>query len=196
MELTMELLGSATSPYVRRTRLLLADADFTFRDLAIYGADQAELARHNPTQKIPTLIDGDLTLFDSRVIYRYLAERFAPTPLTWAQENQITVVDGANDAMVALLLTQRSGIDVQQDSVMIFRRHRERIRACIDWLEVAAEAGAFDEWHYPAICLYCLVDWAELRGLFDFSDHTALVGVAARHRGQPGVAASDPRAAV
>lgn len=191
----MELLGSATSPYVRRTRLLLAEADVTFRDLAIYDADRAELARHNPILKIPTLIDGDLTLFDSRVIYRYLAARFAPTPLTWAQENQITVIDGANDAMVALLLCERSGVDVQQDSVMIFERHHARIRACMDWLETAAETGVFDAWHYPAICLYCLVDWVELRGLFDFADHTALLGVQERHRDQPGVAATDPRAA-
>ncbi|MGB7754709.1 MAG: glutathione S-transferase family protein [Salinisphaera sp.] len=191
----MQLIGSLASPYVRRTRLLLVDVDYEFRDLAIYDADKAELARHNPTLKIPTLVDGGTTLFDSRIIQRYLAERFGHSPLSWAEENQLTVIDGANDAFVALFLAERSGLDSSQDA-MIYNRHRERIRACLDWLETAADGGAFDAWHYPTICLYCLVDWVAFRELHDLSGQPALAAVRERHRGQPGVAATDPRQAV
>lgn len=188
----MELIGSFASPYVRRTRLLLVDVDHEFRDLAIYGADKAELARHNPTLKIPTLIDGGMTLFDSRVIQRYLAERLGQSPLSWAEENQLTVIDGANDAFVALFLAERSGLDSSQDA-MIYNRHRERIHACLDWLEKSAAGGAFDDWHYPTICLYCLIDWVAFRDLYDLSGYRALAAVSERHRGQPGIAATDPR---
>ncbi|MES1953963.1 glutathione S-transferase family protein [Salinisphaera hydrothermalis] len=188
----MELLGSAASPYARRTRLLLTDVDYDFRDLAIYDADKAELARHNPTLKVPTLIDGDLTLFDSRVIQRYLADRFGHAPLDWIEENQLTVIDGANDALVVLRLAQVSGLDIHQP-VMIYERHRERIGNCLDWLETAAGKGAFDDWRYPAICLYCMIDWAEMRELFDFSAYRALLAVRERHRDRPGVATTDPR---
>ncbi|MGN8199305.1 glutathione S-transferase family protein [Salinisphaera sp. RV14] len=191
----MQLFGSVTSPYVRRTRLLLVDVDYEFRDLAIYGADQAELARHNPTLKIPTLIDGETTLFDSRVIQRYLAAQRGQAPLSWRQENQLTVIDGANDAFVALLLAVRSGLDPSQDA-MIYNRHRERIRTCLDWLETAAADGAFDHWRYPAICVYCMLDWVVFRELHDMSGHRALAAVCERHGGQPGVAATDPRQAV
>ncbi|MGN8157780.1 glutathione S-transferase family protein [Salinisphaera sp. SWV1] len=191
----MQLFGSVTSPYVRRTRLLLVDVDYEFRDLAIYGADQAELARHNPTLKIPTLIDGETTLFDSRVIQRYLAAQRGQAPLSWRQENQLTVIDGANDAFVALLLAARSGLDPSQDA-MIYNRHRERIRTCLDWLETAAADGAFDHWRYPAICVYCMLDWVVFRELHDMSGHRALAAVCERHGGQPGVAATDPRQAV
>lgn len=191
----MQLFGSVTSPYVRRTRLLLVDVDYEFRDLAIYGADQAELARHNPTLKIPTLIDGETTLFDSRVIQRYLAARLGHAPLSWAEENQLTVIDGANDAFVALLLAARSGLDPSQDA-MIYNRHRERIRACLDWLDTAAADGAFDHWHYPAVCVYCMLDWVVFRELHDMSGYRALAAVRERHGRQPGVAATDPRQAV
>ena len=105
----MQLIGSVASPYVRRTRLLLVDVDYEFRDLAIYDADKAELARRNPTLKIPVLIDGETTLFDSRVIQRYLASRLGQAPLEWDEENQLTVIDGANDAFVALFLAARPG---------------------------------------------------------------------------------------
>jgi glutathione S-transferase len=190
----MKLLGSATSPYVRRIRLLLDNRDYEFANLDIYGADRDALRRHNPALKIPTLIDGDNTLFDSRVIARYLGDKLGYDPLTWEQENQLTVIDGANDSAVILALSRRSGIDTAAD-VMFYNLQHERIQTCIAWLSEQAAAGAFNDWHYPAICVYCLVDWAEMRGLFDFDSYRPLLDMRETHRGQAMVAETDPRAA-
>lgn len=181
-------------PYVRRIRLLLGERDYVFRDLAIYAADEARLARHNPVRKVPVLLDGEHTLFDSRVIARYLNAQLGWAPLDWAQENRMTVVDGANDALVGLRLAARSGLAVD-GPVMIYERHSARIADCFAWREAAAARGDFDAWDFPAICLYCLVDWADYRGLLDWAPYPALLAVREHHRQAPAVAATDPRAA-
>lgn len=193
--MSMKLIGSGTSPYVRRIRLLLGNRDYEFASLDIYGADRDELRRHNPALKVPMLIDGERAVYDSRVIARYLAEKFDHAPLDWDQENQLTLIDAANDSMVTLALSKRSGLDISNE-VMFYRLQHERIARSIDALAEQAAAGAFDGWHYPTICLFCLVDWAEMRDLFDFSGHPALLDARERHRDQPMVAETDPRTAL
>lgn len=189
----MELLGSGGSPYVRRIRLVLGDYDHVFTAMNIYGPDREALRRENPVLKIPTLIDDGLTLFDSRIIYRYLAERLGLAPLDWAEENAVTVADGANDAAVVLRLSAVSGLSTTSDTVMYHRIQRERMRECIDWLEQQAAQGRFEAWRFPAICVYCMVDWLSARGLFDFAGHPALWALLARYADRPMVTATDPR---
>lgn len=190
--LTMKLLGSSTSPFVRRIRLLLADRPYEFASLDIYGPDRDVLRRHNPALKIPMLIDNDLGIYDSRVIARYLTATMGFEPLSWTQENQLTLIDAVNDSGVTLALSKRSGIEIDKD-IMFHNLQRERIRMSIDALSEQAADGAFDTWHYPAMCLYCLIDWMQLRGLFDFSHHAPLLAVRERHAGQTMVAETDPR---
>lgn len=188
----MELLGAGVSPFARRIRLLLGTRDYVFRDLNFYDADRETLRRHNPVLKIPALIDGDLTLCDSRVIARYLSDKMALAPLTWAQENQLTVIDGLSDAAMIRLLSMRSGLDMDQD-VMFYNTQRERMRECAQWLDGQAADGVFESWDYPAICIYCTLDWLAFRSLFDLSAYTHLQALRERHRQQPMVADTDPR---
>ena len=101
----MKLIGSTTSPYVRRIRLLLDDSDYEFVNLDIYCQGRDELRRNNPALKIPMLIDDNQEVYDSRVIARYLSEKQGMVPLTWDQENQLTLIDAANDSAVILLLS-------------------------------------------------------------------------------------------
>ena len=190
----MKLIGSTTSPYVRRIRLLLSDEPYEFINLDIYGEGRDELRRTNPTLKIPVLIDGDQELYDSRVIARYLGQKLGLDALTWDQENQLTLIDGANDSAVTMLLSERSGIDTSQDA-MFYNLQRERIMTTLRTLSAMVEAGQFEQWNYSAICLYCLVDWLDFRDLVDFSEVDSLVAFRDGHRGQPGVGETDPRAA-
>ena len=133
----MKLIGSSTSPYVRRIRLLLADAGqgYEFVDLNIYGADRDELRKANPAMKIPVLHDGDDVVYDSRVISRYLQEKLDLPHLSWEQENQLTVIDAVNDSMVTLLLSQRSGLDTDREEVMFYQLQHERIALSLKALE-------------------------------------------------------------
>ena len=70
----MKLLGSTSSPYVRKVRVVLAekklDVDFVTED--VWSADTT-IAESNPLGKGPCLImEGAEALFDSRVIVEYL----------------------------------------------------------------------------------------------------------------------------
>ena len=188
----MELLGSAGSPYVRRIRLLLGERDYRFTEMNIYKQDRDKLKAHNPVLKIPTLLDDGHTLFESRVIYRYLADKYDLKPLLWHDENAISVIDGANDAVVVLRLSQVSGLETDNSETMYFRLQHERVAECLDWLETEAAAGLFDAWHFPAMCLVSLVEWVDARGLVDVSGYTKLAAVCSRHADQPMVKATDP----
>ena len=70
----MKLLGSTSSPYVRKVRVVLAekklDCDFVIED--VWSASTG-IAESNPLGKVPCLImEGAEALFDSRVIVEYL----------------------------------------------------------------------------------------------------------------------------
>ena len=70
----MKLLGSGSSPYVRKVRVVLAekklDYDFVTEDV---WAAQTTITQSNPLGKVPCLImEGADALFDSRVIVEYL----------------------------------------------------------------------------------------------------------------------------
>lgn len=190
----MKLIGSSTSPYVRRIRLLLADAGqgYEFSDLNIYGSDRDLLKQQTPALKIPVLIDGDQTLYDSRVISRYLQTRLGLQALSWQQENLLTLVDAVNDSWVTLLMAQRSGLDVTEDR-LLFNLQRERIDSTLSALDERVSEGEFEVWQYPAICLYCLLDWGLFRELVDLEQHPWLRDWYQSHGEQPGVEHSDPR---
>ena len=81
----MKLIGSTTSPFVRRLRLyftLLNVSDFDFVNLDIFSSqDRQLLTENNPAQKVPALIDDEQCIYDSRVIFRYLSEKYQEAPL-------------------------------------------------------------------------------------------------------------------
>lgn len=192
----MKLIGSSTSPYVRRIRLLLAakGVSYTFTDLNIYGEDRDELRQRNPALKIPVLYDGDEVIYDSRVIFRYLSDKLGLPALSWREENALTVIDAVNDSMVTLLLSQRSGLDTDEDR-LIFNLQRERVEKSTLALETWAQEKQFAAWDYPAICLYSMLDWGLFRGLLTLDNCPNLAKWVSAQQGRPDVAETDPRLA-
>ncbi len=70
----MKLLGSTSSPYVRKVRVVLAEKklECAFVTEDVWGADTT-ISESNPLGKVPCLImEGAEALFDSRVIVEYL----------------------------------------------------------------------------------------------------------------------------
>lgn len=188
----MKLIGSTTSPYVRRIRILLNEEPYEFVNLDIYGEGRDELRRNNPALKIPMLEDEGQQIFDSRIIARYVSAKQGRDPLTWDQQNQLTLIDAANDSAVILLLSKRSGLDVDADA-MFFNLQRERMTTTLKALADQVDDGQFDAWNYPAICLYCLVDWLDFRGVVDFTGVESLLKFRDAHKDKPWVAQTDPR---
>ncbi len=78
----MTLFSSPTCFYSHRTRLVLAEKNISVEVVNVEGPDLPEdLLDLNPYHSVPTLIDRDLVLYDSRVIIEYLDERFPHPPL-------------------------------------------------------------------------------------------------------------------
>ena len=109
----MKLVGSLTSPYVRKVRAVLAEKkiEYEFVIDVPWSAD-TRVPDINPLGKVPVLIlDDGSTLFDSRVIAEYLDSvtpnnRLLPSP----NRERITIkrwealADGVVDAAVAIVL--------------------------------------------------------------------------------------------
>jgi glutathione S-transferase len=172
----MQLFGSLTSPYVRRIRAFAIEntIDFEFINLNIFAEkDRATLIRLNPTRKIPMLVDGEHVIFDSNVIYRYLSQKSNLVPLTWQQENQLTMINSVSDSLVELLICQRSGFDTEQDK-LFFNLQRERVQEVLSVLNQAAKDQEFVDYNYAAIALFCLIDWILFRELTDLSLYPSL----------------------
>ena len=78
----MTLFSSPTCFYSHRTRLVMAEKSVNIEIVSVEGADMPEdLLDLNPYHSVPTLVDRDLVLYDSRVIIEYLDERFPHPPL-------------------------------------------------------------------------------------------------------------------
>ena len=70
----MKLIGSTSSPYVRKVRVVMAEKklEYTFVSEDVWAAETT-ITNSNPLGKVPCLImEGAEALFDSRVIVEYL----------------------------------------------------------------------------------------------------------------------------
>jgi glutathione S-transferase len=154
----MKLLGSLTSPYVRKTRIVLAekkiDCEFVIDN---GGPDGSGLAAHNPLCRVPVLVleDGG-TLFDSRVVVEYLDNlapnnRLIPPP---GRERTLirrweALCDGICDAAAAAVMESRRPAGERSQSWI------DRQRKVIDFALTACARDLGDQsWcHGTAITL-------------------------------------------
>jgi len=79
---SMTLFSDNTSHYSHRVRIVLAEKGVTVDLVESEGGNvPAELADFNPYNTMPTLVDRDLSLYESKVMMEYLDERFPHPPL-------------------------------------------------------------------------------------------------------------------
>ncbi|EED36064.1 glutathione S-transferase, N-terminal domain [Luminiphilus syltensis NOR5-1B] len=79
---SMTLFSDNTSHYSHRVRIVLAEKGVTVDMITSdSGNPPAELGDLNPYNSMPTLVDRDLVLFESKVMMEYLDERFPHPPL-------------------------------------------------------------------------------------------------------------------
>src|SRR6187549_1017439 len=78
----MTLFSAPDEPASHRTRIVLAEKDVEIEIVSVTpGRFPEDLLDLNPDHSLPTLVDRDLVLYDSRVITEYLDERFPHPPL-------------------------------------------------------------------------------------------------------------------
>ncbi len=78
----MTLFSAPDEPASHRTRIVLAEKDVEIEVVSVTpGRFPDDLLDLNPDHTLPTLVDRDLVLYDSRIIIEYLDERFPHPPL-------------------------------------------------------------------------------------------------------------------
>ncbi|MGC8517117.1 MAG: glutathione S-transferase N-terminal domain-containing protein [Steroidobacteraceae bacterium] len=78
----MTLFCAPADLWSHRTRIVLAEKNIDLEIVTVApGSLPEDLLDLNPYHSLPTLVDRDLVLYDSRVIIEYLDERFPHPPL-------------------------------------------------------------------------------------------------------------------
>jgi len=142
----MKLIGTLSSPYVRKARVVLAEKKIEF-ELVIDSPNSPDsnVPRYNPLARVPVLVlDDGVAIFDSPVIVDYL-DNLAPNNRLFPQPNRERVevkrwealADGVLDAAVAIRLESLRPENQRSESSM--RRERAVIDSALAWM--ASELG-------------------------------------------------------
>jgi glutathione S-transferase len=79
----LKLFDHPLSPYAQKVKISLLEKSVAFEaplpEAIGSGQSPADFAAANPRMEVPTLIDGDFTVFDSTVILEYIEDKW-PTP--------------------------------------------------------------------------------------------------------------------
>jgi len=150
----MKLIGSLTSPYVRKVRIVLAEKklDYHFELEDVWASDA--IMTVNPLGKVPCLVmEGQDTItgsvFDSRVIVEYL-DTLSPVgkliPPSGRERVEVrtweALADGMLDASILARLEQTwSGRGTEQRSAAWTDRQMSKVHACLK----AMSAGVGDK---------------------------------------------------
>ena len=136
----MKLIGSLTSPYVRKVRVVLAEKklDYNFVLEDVWGSDA--ILASNPLGKVPCLVmEGAEAVFDSRVIVEYV-DTLSPVgkliPSSGRERVEVrtweALADGMIDAAIAARLEATwAGRSEAQRSQAWIGRQQVRIAATL-----------------------------------------------------------------
>ena len=129
----MKLIGSLSSPYARKVRIVMAEKklDYEFVAEDVWSAD-TRIGASNPLGKVPCLVmEGGEALFDSRVIVEYL-DALSPVgkliPNTGRARAEVktweALADGVLDALILARLeaTWAGRTDGQRSQAWIDRQ--------------------------------------------------------------------------
>jgi glutathione S-transferase len=170
----MKLIGSLSSPYVRKVRVVLAEKklDCEFELENVWSADTA-IHLVNPLGKVPCLVMEDgYVMYDSRVIVDYLdtltpvCKLLPPNGRERADvKNWEALADGVLDAGVAVRL-ERTQRPPELQSGAYLERHLTKVaRGLASLSERLGDTSWCTGSHYSLadVAVGCALGWFDLR---------------------------------
>lgn len=172
----MKLIGSTTSPYVRKVRVVMAEKklDYQFLQENVWAADTT-IAVSNPLGKVPCLVmEGAEAVFDSRVIVEYL-DTLSPVgkliPSTGRERAEVktweALADGLLDAAILVRLENTfEGRKPSQRSQAWIDRQMGKINASLKSMAQGLGDKPFCSGIHLSlsdIAVGCALGWLELR---------------------------------
>ena len=149
----MKLIGSLTSPYVRKVRIVMAEKklDYEFVSEDVWSATTT-IGQSNPLGKVPCLVmEGAEALFDSRVIVEYL-DALSPVgkliPSVGRERAGVktweALADGVLDAAIlARLEATWAGRSAEQRSSAWIDRQLSKVHASVQAMSAGLGQQAF-----------------------------------------------------
>lgn len=169
----MKLIGTATSPYTRKVRVVLAEKRMECEFVVdMPNTGNSTVIEYNPLGKIPVLVlDDESTLFDSRVIAEYL-DNASPGNRLIPEEKRPRIqvrrwealADGCTDAAIAVLTEKRR--PAEQQSAESISRQQGKVDRALQMMadDLAAKTWCTGDFFTLAdIAVGCCLAWMELR---------------------------------
>lgn len=170
----MKLIGSVTSPYVRKVRVVMAEKklDYAFIQENVWAADTT-IGQTNPLGKVPCLVmeDGS-ALIDSRVIVEYLdtltpvCKLLPPNGRDRAEvKDWEALADGVLDAGILVRLETTLRPAAQQSPEWIERQWGKVHGGLRVMSERLGESGFCADNHYSLadVAVACALGWISFR---------------------------------
>ena len=126
----MKLIGSLTSPYVRKVRIVMAEKklDYQFELEDVWAEDS--ILKFNPLGKVPCLVlEGGEAVFDSRVIVEYVDTRSPVSrliPETGRERTEVRTWEALADGVLDAAILAR------MEATWVHRTPEQRSQAWID----------------------------------------------------------------
>jgi len=169
----MKLLGTPTSPYTRKVRVVLAEKriDYDFVIDPPYEAATGVPA-FNPLGKVPVLVlDDATTIFDSRVIVEYL-DNASPVAKLLPEDTRHRIqtrrwealADGCTDATAAIVMERRRPHELQWPAW--FERQQDKIARALHMMSDDLGTRAWccgDFFNLSDIAVACSLGFLDLR---------------------------------
>lgn len=164
----MKLIGSKTSPFVRKVRLLLQDQNYDFEELKALSPEGTEkLKQYGPVLRIPILIVGGQTLFDSSLICEYLLEKKNIT-ISIEEKMTLKLIDELCDAGISLFQQILWNIDPEWKN----EQSKRNLLRANSILEVLNEKQKNDSLtSFQKDWLFCVLDWFQFRDVIKWQDN-------------------------
>ncbi|HCB1500445.1 TPA: glutathione S-transferase [Klebsiella michiganensis] len=168
----MKLIGSYTSPFVRKISVILLEKDIPFEFVNEFPYNDVNgVAQYNPLGKVPALVtDNGECWYDSQIIAQYL-EQLGVAPNMLPAEPQAALkmrqlealADGIMEAALALVREKTRPAAQQSESELL--RQREKVARGLDALESYASDGTLrpDEVNLATISAACAIAYLNFR---------------------------------
>jgi glutathione S-transferase len=132
----MKLIGSLTSPFVRKVRIVLSEkrieCDF---EIDIPWSEDTRVGHYNPLGKVPVLLlDDNESLYDSRVIVEYL-DTLTPVARLLPEDSRSRIMvkklealsDGICDAAALAVMEGRRPLEQQSGEWVARQKNKVRM---------------------------------------------------------------------
>jgi glutathione S-transferase len=141
----LRLFNTARSPFGRKVRIVLLEKDLAFEEVTVDLANRSpEFMAVSPLGKVPVLVDGETSIFDSTVVVEYLEDAFPSPPMFGVGVRQRLVHrtldelgDHVADQAVAAFYAKQRGDEAASEQAFV------RIHKALAELERRASGGGW-----------------------------------------------------